>query len=85
MKHWRIFFVSLLITLTVSLSYDNFGKTEAKIAPLLTGMGTHHHAITTKSPSAQRYFDQGLALAYGFNHAEAARSFRQAAHRTTLP
>nr|WP_238568968.1 hypothetical protein [Xenococcus sp. PCC 7305] len=47
-------------------------------APFFKGMGTHHHAISTKSPQAQRYFDQGLVLAYGFNHAEAARSFREA-------
>ena len=79
MKYWRIFLVSLLITLTISLYAGSFGKAETKIAPLLAGMGTHHHSITTKSPSAQRYFDQGLVLAYGFNHAEAARSFRQAA------
>ena len=79
MKYWRIFLVSLLMTLTVSVAYDSFGKTQFPIAPLFTGMGTHHHTITTKSPSAQRYFDQGLVLAYGFNHAEAARSFQQAA------
>jgi tetratricopeptide (TPR) repeat protein len=48
------------------------------IAPLLDGMGDHHHAITTRSHEAQRYFDQGLVLAFGFNHREAARSFRQA-------
>lgn len=47
-------------------------------APLLEGMGAYHHGITTDSPLAQRYFDQGLVLAYGFNHKEAARSFRQA-------
>ena len=52
MKHWRIFFISILITLTVSLAYGRFGKTEAKIAPLLTGMGNNYHAITTKPPSA---------------------------------
>jgi tetratricopeptide (TPR) repeat protein len=34
--------------------------------------------ITTKDALAQRYFNQGLVLAYGFNHAEAARSFRAA-------
>ena len=79
MKYWRIFAVSLLITLTVSLYSGNFGQAETKIAPLLTGMGTYHHPITTKSLSAQLYFDQGLVLAYGFNHAEAARSFQQAA------
>ncbi|MGB5634438.1 MAG: hypothetical protein WBM86_16880 [Waterburya sp.] len=52
--------------------------TTSTTAPLFTGMGDHHHSITTKSAQAQRYFDQGLTLAYGFNHAEAARSFRQA-------
>ncbi|HSF40088.1 MAG TPA: hypothetical protein VLT87_09865 [Thermoanaerobaculia bacterium] len=52
---------------------------DGRTAPLLEGMGKHHHAVTTKSPLAQRYFDQGLTLAYAFNHAEAARSFREAA------
>lgn len=47
-------------------------------APLLEGLGTHSMAITTPNPQAQRYFNQGLILAYGFNHAEAARSFRAA-------
>uniref|UniRef100_A0A832M2N9 Tetratricopeptide repeat protein n=1 Tax=Oscillatoriales cyanobacterium SpSt-402 TaxID=2282168 RepID=A0A832M2N9_9CYAN len=42
-------------------------------------LGNHHHPISTKSKLAQRYFDQGLTLAYGFNHAEAARLFQQAA------
>ncbi|SDW64827.1 hypothetical protein [Thiocapsa roseopersicina] len=51
---------------------------EQPIAPLLEGMGNHHHDITTDSPQAQRYFDQGLVLSFGFNHKEAARSFRQA-------
>jgi tetratricopeptide (TPR) repeat protein len=46
---------------------------------LLSGLGAHHFAITTKSAEAQRFFDQGLALAYAFNHPEAKRSFEQAA------
>ena len=45
-------------------------------APVLPGMGDLHHAVTTSSAEAQTFFDQGLTLAYGFNHAEAARSFR---------
>jgi tetratricopeptide (TPR) repeat protein len=53
-------------------------QTAERIAPLLDGMGDHHFAITTESEEAQRFFDQGLVLAYGFNHGEAARSFRQA-------
>lgn len=51
---------------------------EPPIAPLLEGLGSHHHEISTDSPQAQRYFDQGLVLSFGFNHQEAARSFRQA-------
>ena len=50
-----------------------------RVAPLLEGLGNHHHQITTDSPEAQRFFDQGLILSYGFNHKEAERSFREAA------
>ena len=54
--------------------------TEAgQIAPLLEGLGEHHHPITTSSERAQLFFDQGLRLTYGFNHREAARAFREAA------
>jgi tetratricopeptide (TPR) repeat protein len=48
-------------------------------AKLLNGLGNHHQTITTRNPLAQRFFDQGLSLAYAFNHAEAGRSFREAA------
>lgn len=47
-------------------------------APLLDDLGDHHHPISTDVPLAQRFFDQGLTLAWAFNHAEAERSFRQA-------
>jgi tetratricopeptide (TPR) repeat protein len=47
-------------------------------APLFDGMGTHHHAVTTSSPWAQKYFDQGLVIDFAFNHAESIRSFRAA-------
>jgi tetratricopeptide (TPR) repeat protein len=43
------------------------------------GLGDFHFAITTSVPEAQVYFDQGMALLYGFNHDEAARYFRRAA------
>jgi tetratricopeptide (TPR) repeat protein len=46
---------------------------------LLPGLGNHHHPIATKSLEAQKFFDQGLALAWAFNRAEAVRSFRRAA------
>jgi tetratricopeptide (TPR) repeat protein len=47
-------------------------------APLFNDLGDFQRPITTKSKLAQRYFDQGLILSYGFNHAEALRSFREA-------
>jgi tetratricopeptide (TPR) repeat protein len=43
-------------------------------------LGRFHRAVSTTSQATQRYFDQGLVLAYGFNHDEAERSFQQAAH-----
>jgi tetratricopeptide (TPR) repeat protein len=46
--------------------------------PLLPGLGTLSYPVTTSNPLAQRYFDQGLRLAYAFNHAEARRAFREA-------
>ncbi|NMH88674.1 tetratricopeptide repeat protein [Flavivirga algicola] len=45
------------------------------IAPLLKGYDAVDYKITTQNALVQRYFNQGMTLAYGFNHAEAARSF----------
>ena len=47
--------------------------------PLYTDLGQHHHTITSGVPQAQRYFDQGLRLVFGFNHGEAIRAFNEAA------
>jgi len=47
--------------------------------PLYTDLGTYQRKITTASPQAQAYFDQGLRLVYSFNHLEAQRAFREAA------
>lgn len=46
--------------------------------PLWEGRGSHTVPITTSSPQAQAYFDQGIAFTYGFNHWEAIRSFKKA-------
>lgn len=52
----------------------------AKEAPvgLIPGLGNHDFPVTTRNAVAQRFFDQGLMLSYGFNHAEAIRAFREA-------
>ena len=46
------------------------------------GQGTVHFPITTKSPEAQKFFDQGVAQMHSFWAREAERSFLQAAHST---
>ncbi len=50
-------------------------------ATLLEGLGNYTFAVTTENPDAQRWFDQGLALTYGFNHDAAERSFLKAAEQ----
>src|ERR1700736_1712215 len=48
-------------------------------AKLMTGQGVVHFPITTSSPKAQQFFDQGVAQMHSFWSTEAERSFRQAA------
>ena len=50
-----------------------------QLAPRLQNLGVHAFKVTTKSAKAQQFVNQGLNLAYGFNHAEAARAFAEAA------
>jgi tetratricopeptide (TPR) repeat protein len=51
---------------------------QEKPVTLYQGLGAWRHPIATKSADAQKFFDQGLALLYGFNRYEALRSFRKA-------
>jgi tetratricopeptide (TPR) repeat protein len=54
-------------------------------APLLDGVGKWNYAVTTNSDKAAIFFNQGLALMYGFNHGEAGRSFKTALrHDSTM-
>jgi tetratricopeptide (TPR) repeat protein len=48
-------------------------------APLFDNLGKFTRTVTTSSDDARRYFNQAMTLTYGFNHAEAGRSFREAA------
>ena len=66
------------LTLTACDSVSNLDIAQQTGAPLLEGMGDYHRPISTSNPYAQRYFDQGMVMAFGFNHAESARSFRAA-------
>ena len=52
---------------------------EAAAIPLFDTFGDLHRDVATRVPAAQRYFDQGLRMAYGFNHEAAGRAFAEAA------
>lgn len=49
--------------------------------PLFDNLGAYERPISTSSEQTQQYFNQGMILAYGFNHAEAARSFQEGIRR----
>ena len=75
-------FLFLAVSCHFALAQEHqHDSTQTQPAPvvLMKGMGNYHHPISTKSPEAQTFFDQGLTLMYGFNHAEAIRSFQKAA------
>ncbi len=55
------------------------GQADKAGAPLFAGLSAHRHPISTRNPDTQKFFDQGVNLLFGFNHAEAIRSFREAA------
>jgi len=65
--------------LILGLTLAGFVRAAAPVFPLLQTLGSHSHKITTTSPEAQRYFDQGLRFVYGFNHGAAIRSYQEAA------
>lgn len=73
-----------VLLLTVSVYCQNhdmmkMSNENVKTAVLISGMGNLNHPVTTKNTEAQKFFNQGLTLVYGFNHAEAINSFEYAA------
>lgn len=78
--------ILLLMAVVIFLTGCSDAKTQERegetlfsgqIAPLLDGMGNHHFEISSEDTLVRRFFDQGIMLTYGFNHAEAERTFRQ--------
>ncbi len=83
------------ILLSASLSFLASCQPQGPAAPtgpaasapikLVDGLGPVHHPVSTADAIAQKYFDQGLAYIYGFNHDAAVRSFDEAlAHDPNL-
>jgi hypothetical protein len=74
----------LILAAALLLAVPAFGQhqhpaDETKPATLESGLGDVRHPVSTANAEAQRFFDQGLAFIYAFNHEEAARSFKRAA------
>jgi tetratricopeptide (TPR) repeat protein len=59
-------------------TYGPAGRVATSGGRLFEGLGSHQRKVTTASPRAQEFFDQGLIWAYAFNHDEAIRSFTAA-------
>jgi tetratricopeptide (TPR) repeat protein len=79
MNTGKLAVASILLLFLGSCTSRDQSSTDTAGIPLFDDLGTHHHAVTTTNEMAQKYFDQGLRLVYGFNHEEAERAFREAA------
>jgi tetratricopeptide (TPR) repeat protein len=77
-KYFPPFLLVVFLLMVGELSTLNGLHAKEEKVRLHEALGRHHFRISTPIPMAQRYFDQGMILMYGFNHAEAARSFRYA-------
>lgn len=64
--------------ITVEVDASNNDLATRAGAPLFDNMGAFAMPITTADTDAQKYFNQGMVLAFAFNHAESIRSFKAA-------
>jgi len=84
----RNFMLAVIVVGVAAVAWFAFGRmTPDSAAPdlapvgatLLEGLGNYSMPVTAATAEVQRWFDQGLALTYGFNHDAAERSFLKAA------
>jgi tetratricopeptide (TPR) repeat protein len=71
--------LAVLCLCTLAAAQHHPATAHSQPVTMMAGYGDMHHPVTTSSPEAQQFFDQGLRLIYAFNHDEAARSFQHAA------
>lgn len=79
MKLLLIISTLLVLSAGVPAQHEHHSSNDAKPAALIPGLGDANHPVSTTNQQAQLFFNQGLALVYGFNHDEAVRSFQRAA------
>jgi tetratricopeptide (TPR) repeat protein len=91
-KNHKIFLLVLALAMTGILATGQLAHTQTnpqndvqstalpgQTAPRLQNLGDHKFPVTTNSARAQLFINQAMMLVYGFNHAEATRSFSEAA------
>jgi pimeloyl-ACP methyl ester carboxylesterase len=76
MRH-LILALALIVTVAIVGEQNHFAK-EMEQATLVSGLGDVNHRVSTSNITAQKFFNQGLAYMYAFNHEEAVRSFKRA-------
>ncbi len=79
MNHFPRTALIILIAFIAGCQSTSRSATDTTEARLYDGLDAYHWPIDTDSADAQRWFDQGVQLLYGFNHDEAIRSFHEAA------
>ena len=70
------FFALLHLGLHPSIAFGQ--STDEPLAVLVPGGGTYSRSIDTDSDSAQKFFDQGLRMAWGFYFPESIASYQEA-------
>jgi hypothetical protein len=75
----RFILLTAVLCLAVSAVAQHHSPGQHSKALLIEGVGDAHFAVSTRNSEAQKFFDQGVAFLYGFNHDEAAVSFHRAA------
>jgi tetratricopeptide (TPR) repeat protein len=73
------FAILCLLVVSAAAQHEHHSPSVSEPAKLIPGLSNLNHPVTTQNAEAQKFFNQGLALIYGFNHEEARRSFERAA------
>jgi len=70
--------LAIFILMTTFIQTYAGPEPQPTIAVLVPGSGTYSRTISTESEMAQKFFDQGLRLAWGFYFPESIASYQQA-------
>ncbi len=77
-KHLRYMSVIIGVIIAIVLLSSCGTRSKSFQAPVFSNIGDYRMNVTYSSEDAKMFFDQGVLFTYGFNHGEAARSFREA-------